>query len=592
MIKFNSRDAFYKNPFGAVEIEKDITLRLLVSRRISAFDVNAVFESDGIKFSIPLQFEDTDGAYEAYSVTFDINSEGLYFYWFEIRSTSGKTHKIGENNLSNPFDENSFSPWKLTVYINSFTATECYEGANIYQIFPDRFCKAGVPDASKHSNLKQWGETPNHIRNTDGTLNTTDFFGGNFKGIESKLEYLHDLGIDVIYLNPIFESASNHRYDTGDYEKPDSMLGTVDDFQALCKKANDYGIRIILDGVFSHTGADSKYFNKYGNYSDIGAYQSKKSAYYPWFRFRHWRDDYECWWDVKILPNTNETESSFLEFITGENGIARKWLRYGAAGWRLDVADELPDKFLEKFRSSVKAEKKDALIIGEVWENAADKISYGQRRKYLHGKQIDSVMNYVFRNAVIDFIQNRSAKLFCERVLEICEDYPSPVLNVLMNFLGTHDTERIKTVLGDEKPVCLAYAVLAFLPGLPTIYYGDETGMDGGKDPLNRMCFPWGNENNVLITFFAKINKIRHSINCLKDGRFVPLWAENGLLIFARVSNGEKCVFAVNTDNNPKILPDVFQRGTDLYSSAVYAPEDTLDGFSFFVICYGNTTVS
>ncbi len=584
MIKYDSRDSYYKLPFGAVEIEQDITLRLLVSRRVSAFDVDAIFERDGERISIPLQFSDTDGPYEVYSATFDINSEGLYFYWFEIHSTSGKTHKIGKNNMSNPLDEISFSPWKLTVYINSFTETKQYAGSNIYQIFPDRFCKVGIPDTTKHSNLKQWGETPNHIREEDGTLDTSDFFGGNFKGIESKIEYLHDLGIDIIYLNPIFESASNHRYDTGDYEKPDSMLGDIDDFKSLCKKAEEYDIRIILDGVFSHTGADSKYFNKYGNYDSSGAYQSKNSIYFSWYRFRNWPDDYECWWNVQILPNTNETEVSFLDYITGKDGICRKWLRYGAFGWRLDVADELPDEFLERFRTAVKEEKKEALIIGEVWENAADKISYNRRRKYLLGKQLDSVMNYVFRDAVIDFIQNKSGLRFVEKILEICEDYPAPVLNCLMNFLGTHDTERIKTVLQSERLTCLAYAILAFLPGLPSIYYGDEAGMEGGKDPLNRLCYPWGNENNDMISFFAKINKIRACLDCLKDGRFIPLCTEDGFLMFSRKSEIEKIVFAINITDSPINLPDVFEKGTDLYSHRSIEPGDKLDPQDFLII--------
>ncbi len=584
MIKYDSRNSYYKSPFGAVEIEQDITLRFLVSRRVSAFDVYTVFERDGKRFSIPLQFEDIDGSCEVYSATFNINSEGLYFYWFEIHSTSGKSYKIGKNNLSNPFDEIAFSPWKLTVYINSFTDIKQYAGSNLYQIFPDRFCKVGTPDTSKHSNLKQWGDTPNHLREEDGTLDTSDFFGGNFKGIESKIEYLHDLGIDIIYLNPIFESSSNHRYDTGDYEKPDSMLGTIDDFKSLCNKAEEYGIRIILDGVFSHTGADSKYFNKYGNYQSSGAYQSKKSEYFPWFRFRNWPDDYECWWDVQILPNTNETEESFLDYITGKDGIARRWLRYGAFGWRLDVADELPDEFLERFRIAVKEEKKESLIIGEVWENAADKISYNKRRKYLLGKQLDSVMNYVFRDAVVDFIQNKSGPRFVEKIFEICEDYPAPVLNCLMNFLGTHDTERIKTVLQSEWLTCLAYAIIAFLPGIPSIYYGDEAGMEGGKDPLNRLCYPWGNENKDMLAFFSKINKIRTCLDCLKDGPFLPLRAEDGFLMFSRKSEIEKIVFAINISDSPIYLPDVFEKGTDLYSNRLIKPGDYLEPQDFLII--------
>ena len=583
MIKYNSRESFYKQPFGATETEQEISLKILVSRRINAMKVSVVFEGE-TDISFPLSFSSLNGIYEEYTGKIILNREGLYFYRFEIVDTCGNMLKIGKNNMINPYDSSAISPWKHTVYVNTFNASSEYEGMTIYQIFPDRFCKAEPLDTSKHANIKDWGDIPNYIRNPDGTLDTSDFFGGNFKGIESKLDYLNNLGIRIVYLNPIFESSSNHRYDTADYEKTDSLLGSNEDFISLCEKANKFGIKIILDGVFSHTGADSRYFNKFSNYPEIGAYQSTESKYYNWYKFRNWPDDYECWWNVKILPNTDELEPSYLDYITGYDGIARKWLRYGASGWRLDVADELPDFFLEKFRDSVKEEKKDALIIGEVWENAADKISYGSRRKYLHGHQLDSVMNYVFRNAVIDFILYGSADKFEDTVLEICEDYPSPVLNSLMNFLGTHDTERIKTILGSERLVCLAYSLLAFLPGIPTIYYGDETGMEGGKDPLNRLCFPWGNENNDMIEFFAKINHIRLNLKCLINGRFVPLYAENCFFVFSRISDDDECVYAINTSCQPKILPYVFEGNNNLFSGTYYSPGDKINGQDFIIL--------
>lgn len=583
MIKYDSRNSYYKSHFGAAEIGEEITFRIQISRRLCAFNVCLKF-SGNADLTFPLVFTDCKGSFEEYSGTVCIMHEGLYFYWFEVTDTSGNSCNIGKNDIPYHNDKSNLLPWKLTVYANNFSGISCYYGKNIYQIFPDRFCKAGTIDTSKHTNIKPWGDIPNHVRNVDGTLDTSDFFGGNFKGIESKLAYLHNLGIGILYLNPIFESASNHRYDTGDYEKPDSILGSLDDFRSLCQKAEEFNIRIILDGVFSHTGADSKYFNKYGNYCSIGAYQSEKSPFFPWFRFRNWPDDYECWWDVQILPNTNETEPSYLEYITGKDGIARKWIRYGASGWRLDVADELPDDFLELFRTAVKEEKNDSLIIGEVWENAADKISYNMRRNYLHGKQLDSVMNYVFRDAVIDFIQNKSASCFVEKIDEICEDYPAPVLNCLMNFLGTHDTERIKTVLQSERLTCIAYAILAFLPGLPSIYYGDEAGMEGGKDPLNRLCYPWGSENNEMIAFFSAINKIRLGMDCLKTGRFFPLWIDDGFLIFSRVSENDKCIFAVNISDSAKALPNVFEKGIDMFSKRTVEPGYDLDSQDFLII--------
>ncbi|MBQ4628197.1 MAG: glycoside hydrolase family 13 protein [Clostridia bacterium] len=585
MIRFNSRNSYFKAPFGAVETDAEVKFRILVSRRVGAMSVSIVFEGER-GFRLPLSFSGTEGIYEEYSLTTTIDHEGLYFYRFEIEDVNGNTVYVGKNYFGNA-EISPIAPWwKLTVYKNTFDAAKTFAGQNIYQIFPDRFCSLGKLNTEKHKNIKAWGELPNHTREADGSLDTTDFFGGNFKGIQSKLDYLFNLGIRVIYLNPIFEAATNHRYDTGDYEKIDTLLGTEEDFREFCAEAKKHGIKVILDGVFSHTGSDSKYFNQYGNYDNLGAYQSQESEYSSWFKFKNWPDEYDCWWGVKILPETNESEPAYLSYITGENGIARKWLRAGASGWRLDVADELPDEFLEKFRAAVKEENNDALIIGEVWENAADKISYDQRRRYLHGNQLDSVMNYVFRNAVIDFMRDGNADRLKNSVLEICEDYPTPVLHTLMNFLGTHDTERIKNILGSETSVCLAYALLAFLPGLPTIYYGDEVGMDGGKDPLNRLCFPWNDEEKPITDFFRKINNIRLELNCLKDGTFSPVITDKDLFGFYRVSKTEKCLFVINISDESKNLPDIIEKGTDIISGKIIKKGSILQGKQFIVIKY------
>ncbi len=585
MIRFNSRDNYFKKPFGAIEKKSDITFRILVSRRIGAMKVSIVFEGER-EFRLPLSFSGSQGIYEEYTVTAKIENEGLYFYRFEIENINKETLYIGKNYNGNAEISAIAQWWKLTVYENNFDASKAFIGQNIYQIFPDRFCSVGKLNTENHKNIKSWGELPNHIREADGTLDTSDFFGGNLKGIKSKLAYLKELGIGIIYLNPIFEAASNHRYDTGNYEKIDTLLGDEDDFRDLCSEAEKYGIKIILDGVFSHTGADSKYFNKYGNYETVGAYQSQNSEYSSWFKFANWPDEYDCWWGVKILPETKEEEPSYLSYITGNDGIARKWLRAGASGWRLDVADELPDEFLVKFREAVKEENKEALIIGEVWENAADKISYDQRRRYLHGHQLDSVMNYVFRNAVITFIQDGDAEKIKNTVLEICEDYPAPVLHSLMNFLGTHDTERIINILGSEQKVCLAYALLAFLPGLPTIYYGDEVGMEGGKDPLNRQCFPWDKENREVLSFFKKINNARLKLQCLKNGDFIPVIVEKDLFGFYRSNKDEKCLFIINISSENKQLPDYIEEGKDFFTGNIISGHKTIGSMDFIVIQY------
>ena len=402
-----------------------------------------------------------------------------------------------------------------------------------------------------------------------------DYFCGDLRGIEQKLDYLKSLGVTCVYLNPIFEAQSNHRYDTADYEKIDPLLGTEKDFCSLCHSAEKLGIKIILDGVFSHTGDDSKYFNRYSRYDSLGAYQSKSSPYFGWSKFNESPDDYESWWGIKILPEVIEENPDFIDYITGSNGIARKWLRLGAAGWRLDVADELPDEFLDSFRKAVKEEKTDALVLGEVWEDASNKSSYGKLRRYLLGDQLDSVMNYPFANAVIDFVREANAELFASRVMSIVENYPKEVLDVLMNHISTHDTMRAITALAgescsfrdrkwqsthslDEKDYAYgvrllkaASAIQFALPGVPTVYYGDEAGMQGYKDPFNRRCYPWGKENPELIEWYKTLGKVRAENPVFQDGRFEILSSVAGCVAFSRKNDSEAILVISNSNPHP-----------------------------------------
>ncbi|MCL2885022.1 MAG: glycoside hydrolase family 13 protein, partial [Oscillospiraceae bacterium] len=366
-------------------------------------------------------------------------------------------------------------------------------------------------------------------------------------------DYLKKMGVTCLYLNPIFEAHTSHRYDTADYTEIDPLLGTEADFAALCKAARQCGIRVLLDGVFSHTGADSVYFNKNGRYDSLGAYQSTASPYAPWYQFQAWPDSYAAWWGFPTLPEVNEMEPSYLDFITGEGGVARRWLAAGASGWRLDVADELPDAFIETLRKAVKAEKPDALLLGEVWEDASDKISYGERRRYLLGGELDSVMNYPFRTAMLRFVRGEGgARELHNAVLDIAEHYPPPVLRLLMNPLSTHDTPRALTALagadatGKDKNwqaathlsdearargtrlLKLAGALQYCLPGVPCLYYGDEAGLEGYADPFNRGCYPWGKEDTELMDWFCKLGALRLALrgnagDVLREGDYVPL---------------------------------------------------------------------
>ena len=579
-IPYNSRLEYHKSIFGAVKTDQTVTFRIILPRDFCCHAAKLVIkkaEADEYGY-INMQWDCMEGVGEEWwKVDFTAEKAALYKYHFEY-DTSWGTSRIyhAGNGLAAIKDDGE--DWQLTVYDKDFHTPEWLRGGIIYQIFPDRFASSGTKKQNVPSDrvlrTDRDGD-PYWIPTAEGKVLNNDYFGGDLNGIEQKLGYLKSLGVTCIYLNPIFEAQSNHRYDTANYEKIDSMLGTEKDFKSLCESAKKLGIRIMLDGVFSHTGDDSRYFNRYSRYDSLGAYQSKKSPYYGWYKFNKWPDDYESWWGIEILPEVNEDNSDFIEYITGKNGIARKWLKLGASGWRLDVADELPDEFLDEFRKAVKEEKADGLVLGEVWEDASNKSSYGKLRRYLLGKQLDSVMNYPFAGAVIDFIRDANAELFASRVMSIVENYPKEVLDVLMNHLSTHDTMRAITALAGEncayrdrkwqsthsldereyhygmKLLMAASAMQFALPGVPTIYYGDEAGMQGYKDPFNRRCYPWGKENGELVEWYKKLGKIRNENRVFKDGRFEILSAVAGCVAFSRKNDDEAILVISNSNPHP-----------------------------------------
>lgn len=579
-IPYNSRLEYHKSIFGAVKTDQTVTFRIILPRDFCCHAAKLVIkkaEADEYGY-INMQWDCMEGVGEEWwKVDFTAEDAALYKYHFEYDTSWGtsRIYHVG-NGLAAIKGEGD--DWQLTVYDKNFHTPEWLKGGIIYQIFPDRFASSGTKKQNVPSDrvlrTDRDGD-PYWIPTAEGKVLNNDYFGGDLNGIEQKLGYLKSLGVTCIYLNPIFEAQSNHRYDTANYEKIDSMLGTEKDFKSLCESAKKLGIRIMLDGVFSHTGDDSRYFNRYSRYDSLGAYQSKESPYYGWYKFNKWPDDYESWWGIEILPEVNEDNSDFIEYITGKNGIARKWLKLGASGWRLDVADELPDEFLDEFRKAVKEEKADGLVLGEVWEDASNKSSYGKLRRYLLGKQLDSVMNYPFAGAVIDFIRDANAELFASRVMSIVENYPKEVLDVLMNHLSTHDTMRAITALAGEncayrdrkwqsthsldekeyhygmKLLMAASAMQFALPGVPTIYYGDEAGMQGYKDPFNRRCYPWGKENGELVEWYKKLGKIRNENRVFKDGRFEILSAVAGCVAFSRKNDDEAILVISNSNPHP-----------------------------------------
>lgn len=567
-VYYNPLDTACKSYTGAIPREYEVMFNVYKAESgeekfFSADICSFVLQRDG---QAPNTYPMTPTQF-GWTITLKVHQTGLYFYYFRFADgISLGCGKMRRGELG--YHVNS---WQLTVFDENFVTPDWFKGGIMYQIFPDRFYKSGDFPPSENKILRSdWGGTPRFRTNEFGKVLNNDFFGGNLKGVREKLDYLKSLNISVIYFNPIFEAYSNHRYDTGDYMKIDGLLGTTEDLDALIKDAEKAGIRIILDGVFNHTGVDSRYFNKYGRYDEVGAYQSRNSVYSDWFRFREFPESYESWWGIETLPSVNEASESYQKFIFGENGVLKNWLRHGIGGYRIDVADELPDFFIQKMRDAVKSQNPDAIIIGEVWEDASNKIAYDERREYLQGGELDSVMNYPLKDAIIDFVLTRNTAVLRETVAMLVDNYPKQVLDCMMNILGTHDTARILTVLGgkicdnkeemavthlteqekkEAKSKLKIAALLQYtLPGVPCLYYGDEIGMEGYIDPFCRGCFDWEHIDNELHDFYVKMGELRK--NALKDvlteGIYREVFADNYCIVFERKRQNKSVYVYVN----------------------------------------------
>ena len=473
----------------------------------------------------------------------------------------------------------------------------------MYHIFVDRFCKgAGYAPVRPGATLDPDWENgiPQFAPYPGAPLANDRFFGGNLFGVTEKLDYLRSLGVTVLYLSPIFEAASNHKYDTGDYERVDAAFGGEEALAALIEEAKARGMRVILDGVFNHTGDDSRYFNRYGRYDSLGAHQSPDSPYAAWYTFRQFPNDYESWWGIDILPRIKSDLSEIRAYLAGPDGIAASRVKRGVSGWRLDVADELSDAFLDDLRTSLHAAgDEQPLIIGEVWENAALKSAYGHRRRYLQGAQLDSVMNYPLRNGLIAFVRDGNAKALYQVLTELYASYPRPVCHALMNVLGTHDTERILTVLGDEhvgddrsnaalsvarltpwqrktaiQKLISAFTVLFTVYGVPSVFYGDEAGMEGHRDPFCRRPYPWGREEGELVETVRFLGNLRREHPALASGDFRILDHDAHAIVYERVLEDDRLVVAANMGNEPLVLPlsERWQRITPKKITGVRAP--------------------
>lgn len=567
----DSRSLDCRAPFGAVRCGDIIRLRVYVDGAARA--VNAVFLADGqAPRLLPLQHADSN----AYEVRFCApHSPKLMWYYFSAIAEDG--HPVYLGNAADglggvgEMSQTQPMPFQITVYDADYDPPHFLRNGIMYQIFPDRFHRTRPPfmtrdDIYLHEN---WDEQPLALFDPrNGDTHSRDFFGGNLQGIIEKLDYLKSLHVTVIYLNPIFLARSNHRYDTGDYMQIDPMLGTQEELKALCAEAKKRGMRVLLDGVFSHTGDDSPYFNRYGRHEGPGAYQGEHSPYYSWYTFEEFPDKYRSWWGIDTLPEVNKENESYRQFILSENGVARHWMRCGTAGWRLDVADELTMRFLRDLRKAVDQEKDDAVLLGEVWEDASNKVAYGEMRCYCLGDTLDSVMNYPLRDAAQAYVRGDiDAYQFVRRIESLRENYPTPFFYSLMNLMSSHDRPRLlNTLCGetwesvdalhrgglklppDKRNLAVRrlkemWKLFAAMPGIPCLYYGDEAGMEGAADPFCRGTFPWGEEDAEIMKITRDALSLRASRPVLRTGAFEIAAIDRDTVRIRRFSHSGHDVF-------------------------------------------------
>jgi glycosidase len=539
-----------------------------------------------------------DGAFRA---RYRFADKGVQGYWFLVR-ISGKDYAYQNNRDPVPWTREKGSGgvgavealpapaqgggypfvrrYRLTVYDPAFEVPSWARDAVYYYIFPDRFrngnpandAKPGVDkyhDATveKHAN---WNDKPWKPGDGSDQYYNNDFFGGDLAGIREKLDYIASLGVNTIYVTPIFAASSNHRYDTTDYEHLDPRVGTNAEFTEFCIEAmRRFGIRVVVDASFNHVGQDSLYFDRFGNYGGEGAFANGKpnpaSRYYDWFTFDPAQKEpdkqYKGWVGIPDLPELDKSSRSFRQFVYGGSGsVTQHWITMGATGWRMDVAPWVPDDFWREWRTALKAHIPDTIAISEAWFDSS---------KFLVGDMFDSTMNYIFRNSLLDYANGGDARASYRNLEMLRENYPPQALHALMNLLSTHDTARSLYLFGFKEgasPEAIALAKqrlrLAMFfqftyPGAPTIFYGDEVGVTGGEDPFNRGTYPWadmgGSPDTALLDYVRSLGKMRREHPVLARGDLsAPLLLDEHVVVLLRRGEGAWAITAVNNSAEAK----------------------------------------
>ncbi len=572
-ILYNPLISFYKNPIGAVLANELVNINIGINKNFQIYNLKIIINKDysNSEISYDLQWLKNDELYNYYNVSFQINDIGIYWYCFCFDDCYGHHFIFYQENCEVLLSDEKRC-WQLSVHQKFLGKLDWFQGKVMYQIMVDRFYSGGVTYQKKNIIMHQnWDEIPNYMP-INGEILNNDFFGGDLLGIIQKLDYLKELNVSIILLNPIFLADSNHKYDTADYMKIDPMFGNDKIFKELCSEAKKRNISIVLDGVFNHSGSNSIYFNKNGTYDNLGAYQSIDSPYYNWYLFNNFPNNYQSWWGFNHLPQFNQKNDDYINFITGKKGVINKWIKNGARGFRLDVVDEYQDDFIKKISKSLKELDNENLLIGEVWEDASNKIAYSQRKSYFSGEQLDSVMNYPFRKAIIDFINNNNIYGFRNCIRNIINNYPKHVLDSLMNILSTHDTIRIlnafikvdyhylskKEQAEYEIPydeyylsrqmLKIASTMQFTLPGVPCIFYGDEVGIQGFNDPFCRKTMPWGHFDEEILSWYKKLGHIRED-EIFIDGIYEEEFVSDNIFAYSRHKNSSKIIIIINNGN-------------------------------------------
>ena len=547
-----------------------------------------------------------EDGYVYFSSTIFLETSAVYRWFFQFKA-NGNTKYMDKDAFTSGFLSNN----KLGKLSVNFDTPKWAQGAIMYHIFVDRFNRGEKNKPEDMPRRKVYDSFDSPVEpGFIGDMNVNnDFYGGDLKGITNKLSYIKSLGTDIIYLSPIVTSQSNHRYDTADYENVDPYCGKNEDLKELCDKAHSMGMKVVLDAVFSHTGDDSKYFNRLGTYDNIGAFQDINSEYGKFYEktYKNGKTYFNYWWSFETLPKCNKYAKEWQNYIYGKDGIIDKWFNLGIDGLRLDVADDLPDEFIEGIRKAVKRNKKDGLVIGEVWYNPME-----MGRGYLsNGKCMDTVMNYFLIDALIRYYKYGDVSKFGRILNEIYTEFPKGTIDTLMNFTSTHDISRPLSIFGrnefktnsewawdiyrnDNEPfkevvnrcknltnlseeelrrakdIYKSYAFcLDLMPGIFSIFYGDEAGVIGYGNLFNRKPFPWNDIDKELLQFFRYLGSIRKENEFLKTADFDIVDITNNYFMFERKSNNGDALVAVNrTDSEtPIYIPGKYD-GNDL--STIY----------------------